>query len=55
MTTPMDWRFVWTETGQKRACDICGALISDIGLHADWHASAPVVPDDAWQTKPSTP
>jgi hypothetical protein len=45
MTTPI----IWTETGQKRACDICGALIGDIGLHADWHASAPVVPDDAWQ------
>lgn len=27
---------VWTETRQ-RMCNICGALVGDIDMHADWH------------------
>jgi hypothetical protein len=34
---------VWTETRQ-RMCNICGALVGDIDMHADWHKQ-PLVPE----------
>jgi hypothetical protein len=44
---------VWTETRQ-RMCNICGALVGDIDMHAGWHKGGavpeqPAPAPDPWQ------